>query len=203
LRSICHRMLVWTQPSRPRIGERPHAALRCRAPRRGRVLPPRPSAASRSSNAESCGAGYTGGGPVSRSIRHRVLNLVWTPPSRPRIGARPHAALRRRAPRRSHVLRPRPSVASRSSRATCSLHSRAPRRGRIASRAPSASERRTRRAVASMAERAPLIIDECGDICRAAGCGYALRRAKRDTRAASAFGVHVAPRPSGGGRAVE
>jgi hypothetical protein len=54
-----------------------------------------------------------------------------------------------------------------------------------------------------MAERAPLIIDECGDICRAAGCGYALRLAKRDTRAASAFAVHMAPRPGGSGRAVE
>jgi hypothetical protein len=54
-----------------------------------------------------------------------------------------------------------------------------------------------------MAERGPLIIDEGGYFCRAAGCGYALRRAKRDTRAASVFAVHVAPRPAGGGRAVE
>jgi hypothetical protein len=53
-----------------------------------------------------------------------------------------------------------------------------------------------------MTERAPLIIDECGDFCGAAGYGYALRRA-RDARAASAFAVHMAPRPDGGGRAVE
>jgi hypothetical protein len=54
-----------------------------------------------------------------------------------------------------------------------------------------------------MAERAPLIIDECGDFCRAAGCGYALRRAKRDTRVASASAVHMAPMPGRGGPAVE